>query len=215
MTETRQKTQKILQEKDNETYVKLVGSATPEIIGNRLPTNKQVLLCYFFYTRFYQPKLTSPEAKKRTIQKVAQFWHYAKIPMVRESHAIKKLGSLVDYHDSIRKIASQAEKSEKCKERLENFLVHLEQLFDIAHEKEISTCKDKEAITLLNLHRKGAPKALLGETIDTGKSNDDGSEARGENTESQKPLGKLKTIIGTIFSSISTGKQKFVLYFYL
>lgn len=70
------------------TEISLVGNAKAEICGNQLPSNKQVLEYYYYYTRHVTPKLSARKAAMCVVRKCAVFWEYAGIPIVKECHAI-------------------------------------------------------------------------------------------------------------------------------
>lgn len=65
----------------NEIY--LVGNITNQIVGSKLPLNRQTLSVLFYNLRHV--KLNLHESAKLVIDEVSLFWHKARIP-IRENH---------------------------------------------------------------------------------------------------------------------------------
>lgn len=152
----------------NLTDIVLIGNATPEICGNQLPSNKQVLQCYFYHTRHGTPKFTAREAATCIVRKCAEFWKYAGIPIVKETHAISKMEKLVRQYKTILKYGSRKGNCVSVQVKEIDFQCMLDDLFDIAHQKHVDVLKNVAATTLLSLHRENGRKGCLNTIIDTG-----------------------------------------------
>lgn len=74
--------------------IALVGQVSHQIVGAKLPSNRQVLEVFFYNTRYV--KLNAKESAKLAIDAVSIFWQQARIPM-REAH--KCAVKLLKMHD--------------------------------------------------------------------------------------------------------------------
>lgn len=108
--------------KDSEVY--LIGSFSPQIIGNKLPSKKQVLKVLFFNLRIV--RLNLQESARLTIQETVVFWNKARIPTQSEKNCVPKLKKLYEDWRSIQKFSSRA--VEKRSIENNNRVVNLENM---------------------------------------------------------------------------------------
>lgn len=70
----------------------LIGDIDPQIGGNKLPSNLQVLKVLFFYVR--ELKMDIKDAAKLVIDEVLLFWQKARLPLRQPIHCKQKLEAL-------------------------------------------------------------------------------------------------------------------------
>lgn len=68
-------------------YIFLIGYSLSQIVGSKLPSNKQVLLVLFFNMR--EVKLNSHHNATLVIQETMIFWQKARIPTRTEQNCVK------------------------------------------------------------------------------------------------------------------------------
>ena len=78
----------------NDTDVYLVGNYAPQIVGSKLPSNRDVLKTFYFNMR--EVKLTIRESAKLVIREVFEIWNKARIPTRDEQQCVKKLETLYE-----------------------------------------------------------------------------------------------------------------------
>lgn len=124
--------------------IEMVGYVSHQIVGAKLPSNRQVLEVFFYNMRFV--KLTSKESAKLTIDSVTIFWKQARIPF-RESHkcAAKLLKMYEEWQNLTRtKVEKISTASEKLKQKYDKFIGELDNLFDIAHADAMTMMRIEE-----------------------------------------------------------------------
>lgn len=129
----------------------LIGPTAEVITGRRLPTNKQVLSCFFYH--HISEKKTIHESAICAVNKVVSFWQEAKIPTKPVQHTIKKLEKYVNSYKLLKKNKNRTTENQKQKE--EEFLVNLDNLFDIAHDNAIKLITIDEDRAFLLDQRQG------------------------------------------------------------
>lgn len=147
--------------KDSEVY--LIGSFSPQIIGNKLPSKKQVLKVLFFNLRIV--RLNLQESARLTIQETVVFWNKARIPTQSEKNCVPKLKKLYEDWRSIQKFSSRAveKRSSASIEKENKFVRELDNLFDIAAEDALTVMVNEEDIEFLKKQReKGRPGYMYG-----------------------------------------------------
>ena len=146
-----------------DTSVYLIGNYSPQIVGSKLPSIKQVLSVLFFNLR--EVKLSVRESSKLVIEEVTIFWNKARIPTRDVQHCIKKVEVLYQTWAGLQKNWKRRTESQLRKE--ENFVHEFDNLFDIAHQNALqymNITEDKEF--LINQRKKGREGYMYG--IDTG-----------------------------------------------
>lgn len=143
--------------KDGKIY--LIGESTHQIIGSKLPSNKQVLQVLFHNVR--EVKLTVDDSAKLVIEEVQIFWDKARIPVKRQDHSVEKLIKL--YHE-LRSLQKKCTSRTEGFVRKENaFIEKLDDLFDIAHAEAEKLIKiEEDRLFLLNQRKKGRVGNMIG-----------------------------------------------------
>ena len=140
-------------------HVCLVGYISNQIVGAKLPSNRQVLSVFFYNVRVV--KLTTKESAILVIQEVSIFWQKARIPTKRSDHCVEKLLKLYDEWKGLQKNLTSG--AGKDKEKRDIFVDNMDDLFDITHSEALEQLKNKEDKNFLILQRqKGQPGSMLG-----------------------------------------------------
>ena len=113
----------------------LVGPTISELIGAKLPSNRQVLS--LFYHQHKDKGATLHHAAISVIGKVLPFWERARLPTKEVYNAITKLEKLVSKLALLKK--SIRRRGAVQKEKEDNFSDSLDDLFDIAHSTNEAT----------------------------------------------------------------------------
>lgn len=141
------------------TKIFLIGSETTQISGSKLPSNRQVLQVLFYNIRYVN--LTVRVSARLAIEETIIFWQKARIPVRETQHCIAKLEALYKEWRNLQKNSSRNSDIQRNKENA--FTDNLNDLFDIAHAKALSTIKiaqDREF--LIAQRQKGRPGYLAG-----------------------------------------------------
>lgn len=139
--------------------IPLVGNITTQIVGAKLPSNRQVLSVYFYNIRVVN--MSIKESAALVIKEVSIFWQKARIPTKRTDHCVEKLIKLHDEWKSLQKNFTRT--GSKDRERRDRFVDIMEDLFDIAHSDALEQMKNEEDKTFLILQRqKGRPGSMAG-----------------------------------------------------
>lgn len=165
--------------------IEMVGYVSHQIVGAKLPSNRQALEVFFYNMRFV--KLTSKESAKLTIDSVIIFWQQARIPF-RELH--KCAAKLLKMYDEWQKLTkTKVEKmSAAMNQKCDKFFGELDNLFDIAHADATAMIRNEEDKEFLENQRKnGRPGAMLG--IDTKLA---AKEERSRLRREQEELRRIK-----------------------
>lgn len=143
--------------KDSVVY--LIGHYTSQIVGNKLPSNKQVLHVLFFNMR--EVKLSLRESAALTIKEASIFWDKARIPIRKENHCVEKLEKLYAEWRALQKSAKR--KSESAKQKEQIFVEKMDDLFDISHANalELITIEEDKQF-LISQKQKGRPGCMYG-----------------------------------------------------
>ncbi len=140
-------------------HVCLVGYISNQIVGAKLPSNRQVLRVFFYNVRVV--KLTTKESEILVIQEVSIFWQKARIPTKRSDHCVEKLLKVYDEWKGLQKNLTRG--AGKDKEKRDIFVDNMDDLFDIAHSEAVEQLKNEEDKNFLILQRqKGRPGSMLG-----------------------------------------------------
>ena len=121
----------------------LIGNTLDGILGNKLPSNGQVLRRLFHLTRINGKSIK--EAGTTVCHEVTLFWEKARIPTKRPDHIIDKIKKL---HETYRGLQKHSERQNpKHVESIKDFENSLDDLFDIAQSdamKKMTIQKDKD-----------------------------------------------------------------------
>lgn len=107
-------------------YVWLIGNPSPDIIGNKLPTNQQVLQVHFYNMR--NCGISAKVSASSIYQQVVVFWEMAHLPTLRKDKCVAKILKL--YHEYLELQKHRGRSSNQPKEA--EFGIRLESLFDIS-----------------------------------------------------------------------------------
>lgn len=140
-------------------YIFLIGYSLSQIVGSKLPSNKQVLSVLFFNMR--EVKLNSHHSATLVIQETMIFWQKARIPTRTEQKCVKKLEDLYQEWRNLQKLEHR--KSEIQMHKNARFISKLDDLFDIAHADALNLISIEEDRAFLVAQRqKGRLGSLLG-----------------------------------------------------
>lgn len=163
--------------------IALIGNVSHQIVGAKLPSNRQVLEVFFYNMRFV--KLTSKESARLTIDAVLVFWQQARIP-TRDCHkCANKLLKLYEDWKTLNKV-NVDKMPAKMKEKFDLFMDVLDDLFDIATADALTTMRNEEDKNFLQKQRqKGRPGSMLGIDMKLA-SKEERSKLRKEKEEARK-----------------------------
>lgn len=140
--------------------IELVGDVSHQIIGAKLPSQRQVLEVMFFNMRFVY--LKARESARLTINAAQVFWLQARIPCQSDFRCVDKLIKLYEKWKKIQKTAPN-KRSQGQKETVNAFVESLDDLFDIAAEDALETIRIEEDKEFLTMQReKGRPGSMIG-----------------------------------------------------
>lgn len=137
--------------------VYLVGSVSHQILGCKLPSNKQVLSVLFYNLR--EVKLSLAESANLVIRECLIFWEKARIPTRSLLHCQEKLIKLHSHWRNLQRNSRRS--SETQRERENEFISDLNNLFDIAHANALDLMKIEEDKIFLQLQREPGRKGCL------------------------------------------------------
>lgn len=87
--------------------IDLIGKISHQIIGTKLPSNRQVMQVFFYNMRFVdrnkQPEATAKNSAKLAIDAAKIFWHQARIPIRSDVKCVEKVIKLYNDWKTIRK----------------------------------------------------------------------------------------------------------------
>lgn len=168
---------------EKQRQIALIGNVTHQIVGAKLPSNRQVLQVFFYNMRFV--KLTSKESASLTTDAVLIFWQQARIPTRRQDKCADKILKMYEYWKTLNKVSVE-KMAGKMKEKFEVFMDVLDDIFDIAAADAMTTMKNEEDKVFLEKQRqKGRPGSMLG--IDMKLSGkEERSKMRKEKEEARK-----------------------------
>lgn len=145
-------------EKDRQ--IAFIGHVSHQIVGAKLPSNRQVLKVFFYNIRFV--KLSTKESANLAIDSVLIFWQQARIPVRRRDKCIDKILQMYEDWRSYNK-KKVDELSSGIKKKFDAFIDMLDDLFDIAAVDALTTMRNEEDKEFLKKQRqKGRPGSMLG-----------------------------------------------------
>lgn len=168
---------------EKERQIALIGNVSHQIVGAKLPSNRQVLEVFFYNMRFV--KLNSKESARLTIDAVLVFWQQARIP-TRDSHKCAgKLLKMYEYWKTFNKVKVE-KMTAGMKEKFDVFMDVLDDLFDIATADALTTMRNEEDKNFLEKQRqKGRPGSMLGIDMKLA-SKEERSKLRAEKEQARK-----------------------------
>lgn len=140
-------------------YIFLIGYSTNQIVGSKLPSNKQVLSVLFFNMR--EVNLNLHQSATLVIQEAIIFWRKARIPTRTEQKCVNKLEDLYKEWRNLQKL--EYRKSATQMEKNTQFLSKLDDLFDVASANALDLMSiEIDKAFLIAQRQKGRPGSLLG-----------------------------------------------------
>lgn len=139
----------------------LIGDVNHQITGSKLPSNGQVLTVLFYNIR--EVHLTVNESANLTIRECIIYWEKARIPTKSIPNSVKKLVNLYQVWRDLQKNAQKTQ--DVFKQRRQEFVNDLDNLFDIAHVDALQLIKINE--DRIFLQRQREPGHLAGESLVT------------------------------------------------
>ncbi|GBP41266.1 hypothetical protein EVAR_32992_1 [Eumeta japonica] len=127
----------------------LIGLPSHQINGAKLPSNRQVLTVLFYNIR--EVKLTVSESANLVIRECIIFWEKARIPTKAFPNCVKKLVELYHVWRELQKNCKKTQVTFKNREN--NFVKDLDNLFDIAHADAFDRMKIEEDKDFLRKQR--------------------------------------------------------------
>lgn len=168
---------------ENLRNIDLIGTTTHQIVGAKLPSNRQVLQVFFHNIRFVN--MTAKESARLTINSVVIFWQQARIPTRYESRCIDKLNKLYETWKTVQK---KVQRSGAHKAMEETFVESLDDLFDIASANALEIIRIEEDKQFLIMQRqKGRPGCMIGVDMKLY-----GKDVRGRKRREKEDLQKKK-----------------------
>lgn len=140
-------------------YIFLIGHSSNQIVGSKLPSNKQVLSVLFFNMR--EVNLNLHQSATLVIQEAIIFWRKARIPTKTEQKCVTKLEELYQEWRNLQK--SEYRKSATQMEKNTQFVSKLDDLFDVSNANALDLMSNEEDRAFLIAQRqKGRTGSLLG-----------------------------------------------------
>lgn len=163
--------------------IALIGNVSHQIVGAKLPSNRQVLQVFFYNMRFV--KMIGKESAVLTIDAVLIFWQQARIPTRRRDKCADKIIKMHEDWKVLNKVKVE-QMSVKMKEKYDVFTNTLDDLFDIAAADALTLMKNEEDIEFLQKQRqKGRPGSMLGIDVNLSRK-EDRSNLRKEKEEERR-----------------------------
>lgn len=165
--------------------ISLVGNVSHQIVGTKLPSNKQILEVFFYNIRYV--KLDAKPSAQLTIDAALIFWQQARIPTRNRDKCVAKLLKLYDDWKTLQKHPVEVMSAAR-KQKYDEFVNNLDNLFDISHADAMNLMHNEEDRAFLMKQREnGRPGSMLG--IDTKLA---GKEDRARQRKAQEEARKLK-----------------------
>lgn len=142
---------------ENKENIALVGRISHQIVGAKLPSNRQVLKLFFFHTRMCG--LATRESARMVVKEVSMFWEKARLPIRYEARCIDAVEALYVKFRNLRKNPTSTSKNQVESEK--KFTEELDNLFDIASAN--APIKNQEDRDFLMMQRKkGRQGCMIG-----------------------------------------------------
>lgn len=151
------KTRRSLEKKQN---IDIIGKTSHQIMGAKLPSNKQVLQVMFHNMRFVL--LDKTQSANLSIDAAIIFWKQARIPTRDHHKCAEKLLKLYEKWMNIQRTVPN-KRSNKQKQTAEQFVEILDDLFDIAAADALQSIRIEEDRAFLEMQlQKGRPGSMAG-----------------------------------------------------
>ena len=137
----------------------LLGSEQTQLLGSKLPSNRQVLSVFFHHHNTLKKSIH--ESSRDVIRQVAVFWERARIPTRLEKHNISKLDQLHGKWTKLKKNAGRQTETQRTYETV--FVEELDNLFDIAHMDAMTLITIQEDRDFLVAQREKGRRGCMGQ----------------------------------------------------
>lgn len=185
--------------------IALIGKVSHQIVGAKLPSNRQILQVFFYNMRYV--KLDAKQSAQLTVDAALIFWHQARIPTRNPDKCANKLIKIYEEWKCYQK--SNVNKfSAKRKQEYEDFIENLDNIFDMAHAEAMTMMRNEEDKEfLLKQREKGRPGSMIGidQKLDAKEKR---SQLRKEQEEARK-MRHAESQASTSTSTMQNGKTFF------
>lgn len=182
----------------------LVGHESQQILGAKLPSNRQILSALFYNLRVLKWNLR--DSCQLSIQETRIFWIKAQIPTKQEIHCTEKLIKLHAKWRNLQKSSSRENDAQKCNEN--EFCDQLDNLFDIAYADALTLIKREDRQFLLAQRMPGRHGSLGGiDRKGAVKQKRKAQRQEEEETRKRKCTEALRPRENTVLSTSSSDPQ--------
>lgn len=140
--------------------IALIGKVSHQIVGAKLPSNRQMFEVFFYNMRFV--KLDAKSSADLTIDAALIFWAQARIPTRRKDKCVDLLLRMYEEWKKLQKhkVVTMAA---AMKQKYDKFMSNLDNLFDISHADAMQMMTNDEDKEFLEKQRMdGRPGSMLG-----------------------------------------------------
>lgn len=139
--------------------IALIGNVSHQIMGAKLPSNRQIFQVFFYNMRF--AKLSAKNSAELAIDAALIFWRQSRIATRRKDKCIDKLLKMHDEWEKLKKRTSNI--SDAMQGKIDLFQKNLDNLFDISHADAMKLMQNEEDRDFLMMQRMdGRPGAMAG-----------------------------------------------------
>lgn len=172
----------------SDTKIYILERIEHQIVGSKLPSNRQVLGVFLFNMREFN--LSLKDSARLVIEEASIFWEKARIPISEKWYCIRKLETLYNTYKDLQR--SHTRQSELQTKRENEFIDTLDDLFDIAARNALTSMKNEiDREFLIAQRKKGREGSLIG--VDQKESEKE--EKRGERKRKEvENVSKRKTV---------------------
>ncbi|XP_050546043.1 uncharacterized protein LOC126908175 [Daktulosphaira vitifoliae] len=136
----------------------LIGNSSHQLVGCKLPSNRQVLSVLFFNIR--EVNLSVLDSARLVIDETLIFWQKARIPTKEVRNCLPKLENLYNTWRNLQKNSSRRTNTQIDKEN--NLYNVFDELFDITHADLLDMMTiDIDKQFLISQRQKGRPGSLI------------------------------------------------------
>lgn len=125
----------------NRVYHYLIGFEISNINKNKLPSRRDVLNLFMY--KHQSLKLSIRDSASSVISDTNAAWANLLIPTSRPQHSIQKLKKIYSEYMKLKKHRSRAKTSKAHQKNVEQFIKHLDKLFDIANLAAVKNLPEK------------------------------------------------------------------------
>lgn len=145
----------------SDTRISFVGFEQSQILGSKLPTNKDVLQLFFYHVR--TQGMSIRQSATLAAREAILFWDKAKIPTRKEQHCVDKLEKLYNEWRNLEKTSSKSRKETEVHRKKEtDFIEKINQIFDIAQANANKMISKEGQIFLQNRRNEKRVGSLAG-----------------------------------------------------